>query len=317
MEYSTLNPNKQTQELDMNIKIASWNIQMAKGADAIRDLNRIIDYIKAQDADIICLQEVGRNLPELLNSQAPDQLIALSIAFRNYFPVWAPGLSWNLPSDISHSRRRGDNRLEFGNLTLVRNELVDKKIHSLPLVELEEQELAGEPIRGKSLPKSIGRAVPEVVIPLIGATGKTQFVRILNVHLAYHNKAETLEQFKYLHRWQVYNHKMSKNKVQKGDGIFSNPYITDKAIICGDFNMSCASKNYQYMLDSGWEDAWTKLHSDKNRLPTCGIYDTDQWQEGAHTRDYFIYQNLEPVKMTVDTKINFSDHQPIFLEFKL
>lgn len=301
----------------MNIKIASWNIQIAKGADAIRDLNRIIDYTKVQDADIICLQEVGRNLPELLNSQAPDQLVALSLAFRDYFPVWASGFSWNLPKDISISRRRGDNRLEFGNLTLVRNELVDKKVHILPLINLEDEELQGELIVDKSLPKSIARAVPEVVIPLIGAKGKTHFVRILNVHLAYHNKAEALEQFKYLNRYQAYNKKMSKNKVKKGDGIFSNPYVTDKTIICGDFNMTCASKNYQYMLDSGWEDAWFMLHSNNDRLPTCGIYDTNQWREGAHTRDYFMYQNITPVEMSVDTKINFSDHQPIFLEFKL
>lgn len=301
----------------MHIKILSWNIQMAEGADGIRDLNRIADYIRTKDADIICLQEVGRNLPELLNSQAPDQLVALSIAFREYFPVWASGFSWNLPKDISISRRRGDNRLEFGNLTLVRNELVDKKIHTLPIINLEEAELQGEIIEGTSLPKSIGRALPEVVIPLIGAKGKTQFVRILNVHLAYHNKAEALEQFKYLNRCQLYNKKIHKNKIKKGEGIFSNPYTTDKAIICGDFNMACASKNYNYMLDSGWQDAWFMLHSNNDRLPTCGIYDTNQWQEGAHTRDYFMYQNIIPISVDVDTKIKYSDHQPIFLEFKL
>lgn len=297
----------------MHIKIATWNIQMAKGSDNIRDLNRISDYLIQQDADIICLQEVGRNLPELLKTQTPDQLVALSIAFRDYFPVWASGFSWNLPDGTSLSRRRGDNRLEFGNLTLVRNEILDKRIHSLPLVDLEE----GDEHIGGVLPKSIARAVGEVTIPLIGANGKTEFVRILNVHLAYHNQKEALEQFNYLDRWQAYNRKLCKNQVKKGDGIFANPYLTDKSIICGDFNIKFGSKNYENMLERNWQDAWTVLHSDENRAPTCGIYDKTQWREGAHTRDYFMYQNITPLSLSVDTTTNYSDHQPLFLEFKL
>ena len=53
------------------IKIVSYNIRGGLGMDGIRDIHRIGTYLKTLDADLICLQEVHKCLPQSGNIDQP------------------------------------------------------------------------------------------------------------------------------------------------------------------------------------------------------------------------------------------------------
>ena len=57
-------------------------------------------------------------------------------------------------------------------------------------------------------------------------------------------------------------------------------------------------------------------HGTRPHDPTCGIYDHDQWPQGAHARDFFFVSDALAGRVkdvVVDTKTNASDHQPVLL----
>lgn len=47
----------------VRIRILTYNIHHGEGADGVLDLERIAGVIRSVDADVVCLQEVDRNLP--------------------------------------------------------------------------------------------------------------------------------------------------------------------------------------------------------------------------------------------------------------
>ena len=68
------------------MRLFSWNIQSGKGCDDITDIYRIIEYINSSaDYDLICLQEVARNLKEYCTQGQMDQPSILCAAFRALF----------------------------------------------------------------------------------------------------------------------------------------------------------------------------------------------------------------------------------------
>jgi exonuclease III len=63
-------------------------------------------------------------------------------------------------------------------------------------------------------------------------------------------------------------------------------------------------------------DAWNTVHPDASRVPTCGVFDNNQWEKGPHCRDYFfLSKNLSQriQEVSVNIKTDASDHQPIRL----
>jgi sn-glycerol 3-phosphate transport system permease protein len=60
--------------------VLTWNIQAGLGCDGVTDLGRIADTIRARDPDIICLQEVAQNVPDL--GSGDDQVERLAALFR-------------------------------------------------------------------------------------------------------------------------------------------------------------------------------------------------------------------------------------------
>ena len=104
---------------------------------------------------------------------------------------------------------------------------------------------------------------------------------------------------------------------QIGEGNYQEGYLATARILCGDFNLVPDSAHYRFMVQSDWTDAWQQCHADQAHLPTCGIFDSSQWSEGPHCRDYFWLSHelaSRIANMSVDTEADLSDHQPIFLE---
>ena len=101
----------------------SWNIQSGKGCNGHTDIQRIIDHIISScDHDLICLQEIVRNMQEYCAQGQMDQLRVFRNAFSAYSFVWGTGFSW--PKDTNSK----DNNQEFGNLTLIKNQLLDYRL---------------------------------------------------------------------------------------------------------------------------------------------------------------------------------------------
>ncbi len=56
------------------MNLITWNVQWCLGADGVLDPVRIIDHARAMaDFDVLCLQEVADNFPELDKAPAGNQ----------------------------------------------------------------------------------------------------------------------------------------------------------------------------------------------------------------------------------------------------
>lgn len=272
------------------LRLLTWNIQSGRGCDGKVLLDRIILHIHDLGLpDVICLQEVARHFNEYVSPSQPDQLAELCSAFRDYTPVWGPALSW--------PGRTPDMRQEFGNLTLVKQPLLDQRVHSLPN--------CGEQRSGTvwQTPRSAVEAIIDWHGPL----------RILNTHLAYHDEAERFAQLSYLHQRSENWHQQTVSPAPSGSGIYHQFCNTKAMLLCGDLNLDSRSEQYRWLEQQGWEDAFRLCHTDTPHTATCGIHDQIQWPQGAHCRDYIWLRHLNAVSFEVDTTTQLSDHQPLIV----
>ena len=106
------------------IQVLSWNIQNGEGVDGKISLNRIADTVFSMcTPDVICLQEVSRNLI-LKDNTKPDQLKQLSNLFKDYEVFFGPAY------DVL---RAGESQREqFGNIILSKLPVLSSFNHILP-----------------------------------------------------------------------------------------------------------------------------------------------------------------------------------------
>ncbi|WP_162224947.1 endonuclease/exonuclease/phosphatase family protein [Neptunomonas antarctica] len=273
----------------------SWNIQATRGCDGRFDTRRIINEIKSRSIpDVICLQEVSRYFPEMGGN---DQLQALQAAFPEHEAVWSAAISWRHTDTI---------RREFGNLTLVKQPLLeDFRLHSLPR----------PPAEGLW-------QMPRTVIETLIRTDQG-ILRILNTHLAFHNRSERWQQLNYLN--QICEQASSRSHsplAANTAGCYTPAPDSEVTLLCGDLNLTSEDDDYlRFVGQNNWQDCWLYLNpehkkSNKPRTPTCGCFDHQQWPEGAHCRDYFfISPGFEShiKEMYINTQTDASDHQPLSL----
>ncbi|MFT2098824.1 endonuclease/exonuclease/phosphatase family protein [Marinomonas sp. 2405UD66-6] len=277
------------------MRLLSWNIQSTKGCDGVFNIHRIIDVIKAfGELDVICLQEVSRNI-QAYNDDDQKQLF--EDAFEGYHSVWATGFSRPLANGKCQ---------EFGNLTLVKQgKLLDQRIHQLPA-----------PYVSPAI--QIPRTIAEAVISYKGNS-----ITLLNTHLAYHSEFESAQQIEHLTklRDQILSHQ--KPPASQPNDAYHLAQRGQHVLLCGDLNVDLNSAKYTRMTsEMAWLDA-AEIPLENNdsaqRQPTCGVFDTNLWPEGAHVRDYFLCSSLlhnQISSVDVNTLTMASDHQPICLTLK-
>ncbi len=278
------------------MRLLSWNIQSTKGCDQVFDSARIIKDIKAfSELDIICLQEVARYILPYNND---DQKQLFEQAFEDYHSTWAPGFS----RPLANGKYK-----EFGNLTLVKHgKLLDQRTHLLP-----------NPCVFPAI--QIPRTIVETVIRY-----RDKNITLLNTHLAYHSEIESTQQIDYLTqlRDQILSHTILSKvaSISSDNDAYHTAQKGQHILLCGDLNIALNSPKYLKMTNNmAWLDSAQialKTSSDSIRQPTCGIYDTDLWPEGAHVRDYFfcsadLHDKIKHFE--VNTTTMASDHQPICL----
>lgn len=278
--------------------ILSWNIQNGRGTDGVMSLERIAAAVNAMgDPDVICLQEISRHLSLSEDDAAPDQIAEISALFPGYTTIFGAAI------ETDHDGTQP--RWQFGNATLTRLPVLSIFRHALP-----------QPAEGGV--RHMARQATEVSVAT--ALGP---LRVVNTHLEYHSANQRRAQ---IERLRDIHHEIVSNlrNPPKSDAIgpYQNVARPEDCVMCGDFNMETNFDEYGAMLAplaegvTPFHDALRVIHPDRPHDPTCGIYDHDQWPRGPHCRDFFFVTDRiarATRAITIDTKTNASDHQPLML----
>lgn len=281
-------------------KILSWNIQNGTNTEGVISLKETASVIRSMgDPELICLQEVSRNLQRPGDSVAADQPAELSELFPGYELVFGVALE-----AATHAQQP---RWQYGNVILSRLPVLSIFHHSLP-------QPVAEGIR------HMARQATELTV-----ASETGPLRITTTHLEYHSRPQReaqIARLAELHSQCVLNsYHTAKTDAH---GPYQEVVRPANSILCGDFNIEPWSNEYQILTNllntgkSPMVDAWTIIGENKPHPDTCGVYDRIQWPQGPHCRDYFfvtdsIAQSIKTFNVNCDS--NASDHQAIFMEF--
>ncbi|MCP4768948.1 MAG: hypothetical protein GY875_22140 [Gammaproteobacteria bacterium] len=279
------------------MRIISWNVQYGKSSDGNADFSRSLRHIRSLgDFDVICLQELARNMAEYCIPGQSDHMLMARRFFKEHKVVWGSGFSWPAQDGDDNHRQ------EFGNISLIKSGLLDFRVHPLPQPATP----------GTRQMQRI--AVETVVDSTMGP------ISILNTHLAFHDNAENQQQVEHLNHLEQERTAHQREPKRVGTGTYQAGFPASARMLCGDFNFTPDTPQYRYQLDMNWADAWKLNKSDETHPPTCGIFDAAQWPQGRHCRDFFwLSPELQSLqfKISVDTDTNLSDHQPVMLEISI
>jgi len=265
------------------MRLLSWNVQWCRGLDERVDPGRIAEVTRLADPDVVCLQEIARNFPEMAGSSGEDQVEVLQRELPGYQAFFAAGV--DLPG--KNARR------QFGNLVLSRLPVGRVLRHQLPWPALPD---------ACSMPRVAVEAVVEAPFgPL----------RVLSTHLEYYSKGHRHAQVARL----LELHREAGGVHLKVDepGSYESHTRATSALICGDFNLPPDDAQYHQMLDGDFADAWAELNPGKPRQATFHLYDG----ETPYCCDYiFVTADLVPrlKSIRIDTATRASDHQPVILD---
>lgn len=98
----------------LTVRILTFNIHHAEGDDGKVDLDRIVRVVRSAHADVVCLQEIDRNLPRTQHQDFPA-LLAEKLGMKVCF----------------EANYRFDGG-EYGNATLSNLPLLSSRNHALP-----------------------------------------------------------------------------------------------------------------------------------------------------------------------------------------
>ena len=282
------------------MQVLSWNIQWCRGVDGRVDPARIAAGIRRLgDPDVICLQEVAANFPELPGSEGEDQAHALADELPGYEVCLVSGV--DVPASGARARGR---RSRFGNLLLSR----------LPVGRVLRHSLPWPPARDvPSMPRVAVEAIVEAAFgPL----------RVLTTHLEYYShehRAAQVGRLRALHAEACGIHGASAEP-----GPFRDASRASAAIVCGDFNLPPDDPLHGVMTAPiapgvpAFVDAWAALHAGEPHPPTFRVHERDEG-ESPYCCDYvFVSEDLAPRlrAIRVDGETTASDHQPLIVELR-
>jgi endonuclease/exonuclease/phosphatase family metal-dependent hydrolase len=291
------------------LKIVTYNIQYARGRDGRYDLERTVAALHG--ADIIGLQEVDRFWDRTGNI---DQATAIAERLQGYWWVYGPGL------DVLKQLEPGPQgavRRQFGNMVLARFPILSSRNVILPRLS----------IQGIS---TIQRAALETVVELPGG----RRIRVTCTHFCHLSSVVRVQQAQAL--LAMHQRGPLEGGVEHGEAddpvwleAIPAPQPPADNILLGDFNMEPSSPEYAVLAG--------EPHPRRGRLPRLDAF-ADAWLAAGHLEeeghsfysnwpdrsgkrlDYgFVSAGLAPLVRTarVDTEIDASDHQPLWLELDL
>ena len=106
------------------MKLITWNVQWFCGLDGVVSVERVLREARAMaDFDVLCLQEVAVNYPQLAGNAGFDQVARL----RDLLP----GFEVFFGAAVDELGRSGQ-RQRFGNLIATRLPVAQVQHHALP-----------------------------------------------------------------------------------------------------------------------------------------------------------------------------------------
>ncbi len=281
------------------MKLISWNVQWCRGCDGSVDPVRVGRVARdVADFDVLCLQEIARNYPDLAGSSGENQYETLAGLFPDYTVVKGVAVDVLAP---------GGDRREFGNAIVTR----------LPILQVFRRLLPWP--ADPSVP-SMQRAAVEVVLDTPCGP-----LRVTTTHLEYYSAKQRAAQVEALRELQIEAACHAAAPVPAKEGPFRTLPRPASAILTADFNFppdDALHARLQSPLAPGvpaYRDAWRLRHPGKAHAPTIGVHDKLQWPGPPFACDFiFVTEDLahrvEDVVVNGDT--DASDHQPVLLELR-
>ena len=282
------------------MRIVSWNIQWGRGMDGRVDLARTAEWLRAVDADVMCLQEVAVHQPGLPGGADEEQPKRLAGLFPDHEAIYGIG------SDLTDGAGR---RRQFGNLILSK----------LPILQAFRHLLPSPPDPG--VPSMQRVAVEAVVNTPCGA------LRIVTTHLEYYSALQRAAQVEALKALQLegYRHALMPRSSAETDPPFAVQPRGEYSVFCGDFNFPAGAPEHLRLQDDiavgvpRLVDAWALAHAGEPHAPTAGVH-VATFTAGPECYDFFfVSDNLDGrvVNVAVDARTDASDHQPVLLELAM
>ncbi|MDP1526262.1 MAG: endonuclease/exonuclease/phosphatase family protein [Rhodocyclaceae bacterium] len=286
------------------MRILSWNIQWGLGIDGKADLVRTAAVAREFDADVLCLQEVAVNHPDLpgLPRGAPlNQSEWLAGLFLGYEAIYGIG------SDLPGENGGPGGRRQFGNLILSRRPVLQVFRHLLPW--------PADP----AVP-SMPRVAVEAVIDAPGFPGGA--LRVITTHLEYYSAIQRTAQIEALrgicdNGWQ---HAVTPRSATETDPPFAVLPRGEGCVLCGDFNSPAGAPEHaplQWASEApAFVNAWEQAHPAVPPAPTFGVHDRRYIAEPACYDFFFVSENIagRVADVHVDGGTTASDHQPVLLD---
>lgn len=279
------------------IRIITWNIQWGLGIDGTVDLARMVAEARAiADFDVLCLQEVSHNFPDLKGNSGTNQFAELAGLLPRYTAV--EGIALDIP-DGAGGRRR------FGNMILSR----------LPVAQVLRYTLPWEAASTRNMPRLLLEAVVE--------TGSGP-LRVMTTHLEYSSGM--------LRRAQVEGireaHRTACERVltprEDGPGTYVLLPASRSAVLTGDFNMRPEDPVKQRISEPFGNDspalldAWQLAREGEPHPFSFCLY--DRTNGAPHCCDFvFVTADIanSVKRVHYDQKTQASDHQPVLIELDL
>jgi endonuclease/exonuclease/phosphatase family metal-dependent hydrolase len=281
------------------MRLISWNIQWARGADGKVDPARIVNDARALgDFDVLCLQEVAANFPGLAGASEENQFERFAQLLPDYTAIPVTAV------DVLDAQGQ---RSLFGNLILSR----------YPVLRVLRYQLPWPP----------DPAVPSMPRTVLEATLDTPLgpIRVMTTHLEYYSglqRAAQVEALRELHAQSCARaHHPPDGKRKRPGSPFAPGKQTTRAILTGDFNYrpdDPLHARLQAPIDVDTPrlvDVWPHLHPDGERPHSVGLYDHVQWPTPFTCDFIYASEDLLPHvrEMQVDTRTPASDHQPLMI----
>lgn len=277
------------------MRLITWNIQWARGTDDRVDPERIVAHARAMaDFDVLCLQEVADNFPDLDGNDASNQFATFAALLPGFTAIEGIGVDTD---DGRGGRKR------FGNLLLSRYPVGQALRHMLPW---------------EAAPT---RNMPRVLIEAVAQTPLGP-VRLMTTHLEYSSpllRAAQVEAIREVHRMGCARHATPR---QAGPHTYAMTPGTSSAILTGDFNMRPEDGSLARLMapfdgdTPPLVDLWPRLERGRAHPPSAFIVDQTYGAPGC--LDYVLAtpdlaQRARRIVYDIETRA--SDHQPILVEF--